>query len=62
MDISIGYVEELPGVNSQGITLKETKRNLMEAIQLVLEDNRQITEEELLGKEIIKEEFGEVTV
>ena len=41
----IGYVEELPGVNSQGVTLKETKSNLMEAIQLVLEANRQITED-----------------
>ena len=33
----IGYVEELPGANTQGATLAETKRNLKEAIELVLE-------------------------
>ena len=38
----IGYVEELPGVNTQGETLEEAKRNLIEAIQLVLEANRQM--------------------
>lgn len=58
----IGYIEELPGANTQGSTLEETKRNLTEAVQLVLESNRQLAEEDLKGLEIIKEEFGEVTV
>jgi len=57
----IGYVEELPGANTQGATLEETKINLIEAVQLVLESNRQIVEEEVLGKEIIKETFGLVS-
>ena len=57
----IGYVEELPGANTQGATLEEAKKNLIEAIQLVLESNRQIAEEEISGKEIIKEPFGLVT-
>lgn len=43
----IGYVEELSGANTQGSTLEETKRNLIEAIQLVLEANRQLVEEEI---------------
>lgn len=43
----IGYVEELPGANTQGSTLEETKANLVEAIQLALQANRQFTEEEL---------------
>lgn len=43
----IGYVEELPGANAQGSTLEETKANLVEAIQLVLQANRQFTEEDL---------------
>tara|TARA_B100000959_G_scaffold276643_1_gene331692 strand:- start:504 stop:728 length:225 start_codon:yes stop_codon:yes gene_type:complete len=54
----IGYVEELPGANTQGETLDKTKSNLMEAVQLVLESNRQLAEEENKGKEIIKEPFG----
>lgn len=58
----IGYVEELPGVNTQGATLEETKRNLIEAIQLVLEANRQLVEETIAGKETIKEPFGIIAV
>jgi len=58
----IGYVEELPGANTQGATLEETKNNLMEAIKLVLESNREIAEEELVGKDVIKEDFGKIMV
>ena len=36
----IGYVEELPGANTQGETLEETKENLKESVQMVLETNR----------------------
>ena len=58
----IGYVEELPGANTQGKTLEETKSNLVEAIRLVLEANRQLMEEELLEFEHIKEPFGIITI
>jgi predicted RNase H-like HicB family nuclease len=58
----IGYVEELPGANAQGATLEETKRNLIEAIGLVLEANRQLAEENISGKDIIKESLGTITV
>ncbi len=37
----IGYVEELPGANTQGRTLEETRENLKEAVQLVIEANRE---------------------
>ncbi|MHC1725962.1 MAG: type II toxin-antitoxin system HicB family antitoxin [Syntrophobacteraceae bacterium] len=46
----IGFVEELPGANSQGATLEETRENLREAIQLVLEANRTISGESLPGQ------------
>jgi predicted RNase H-like HicB family nuclease len=36
------YVEELPGVNTQGRTLKEVKENLIEAIELILEANKEL--------------------
>jgi predicted RNase H-like HicB family nuclease len=39
----IGYVEELPGANTQGVTLAETRANLHEAVAMVLEANRQLT-------------------
>ncbi len=36
----VAYVEEIPGVNTQGRTLKEARRNLREALQLIIETNR----------------------
>jgi predicted RNase H-like HicB family nuclease len=38
----IGFVEELPGANTQGTTLMEAYENLKEAIQLVLEAKKQM--------------------
>jgi predicted RNase H-like HicB family nuclease len=43
----IGFVEELPGANTQGATLEEARANLQEAIELVLEANRALAEESL---------------
>ncbi len=34
-----GYVKELPGAHSQGKTIKEVKKNLREAILLILDSN-----------------------
>jgi predicted RNase H-like HicB family nuclease len=36
-----GYVAELPGANTQGETLEEVRENLTEAIQLILNSNRE---------------------
>ncbi len=43
-------------------TVEETKKNLIEAIRLVLEANKQIMKEELEGKEFTREEIGEVVI
>lgn len=51
----IGFVEELPGANTQGATLEEARTNLQEAIALVLEANRTLAEESLKGKDVIRE-------
>lgn len=51
----IGFVEELPGANTQGATLDEARENLLEAVQLVLEANRSLSEESLRGREVIRE-------
>ena len=37
----IGYVAELPGANTQGETLEETRENLKEAVSLLLECYRE---------------------
>ncbi|MCL5674186.1 MAG: type II toxin-antitoxin system HicB family antitoxin [Candidatus Omnitrophica bacterium] len=40
----VAFVEELPGANTQGKTLEEAKHNLIEAVNLVLEANRELAE------------------
>jgi predicted RNase H-like HicB family nuclease len=49
------FVEELPGANTQGATLEEARANLLEAVKMVLEANRELAEEELNGQEVIRE-------
>lgn len=38
----IGFVEELPGANTQGATLEEVRANLKEAVALVVEANNDV--------------------
>lgn len=53
----IGFVEELPGANTQGRTLEEARENLKEAVSLIIEANRRLSQHELEGKEVIREEL-----
>lgn len=54
----IGFVEELPGANTQGNTLEETRENLKEAILLVLEANRELARREIQGRDVIRESIS----
>lgn len=51
----VGFVEELPGANTQGSTLEETRTNLREAVGLVIEANRALADEGLPETEVIRE-------
>jgi predicted RNase H-like HicB family nuclease len=51
----IGYVEELPGANTQAVTLDEARASLQEAVELVLEANRELAEERLGSRDVIRE-------
>jgi predicted RNase H-like HicB family nuclease len=58
----VAYVEELPGANTQGKTIEEARENLKEAVQLVMECNREIAEEDLARRQtvvdqVVKEEL-----
>lgn len=48
----IGFVEELPGANTQGRTLSETRRDLREAVELVMQANRDLAEESVKGSSV----------
>ncbi len=52
----IGYVAELPGANTQGETMEETRENLKEAVSLLLECYREEAEKRLTDS-IIKEDL-----
>src|SRR6266851_10247172 len=57
----IGFVEELPGANTQAATLDQARRSLKEAAALVLEANRTMAEESLLKIDVLPEiEFNSV--
>ena len=51
----IAFVEELPGANTQGDTLEEARENLVEAVALILEANREAAEQEIGGRSVIRE-------
>ncbi len=51
----IGFVEELPGANTQGATIEEAREGLREAARLVLQANRSLIEEELCDGEVSRE-------
>jgi predicted RNase H-like HicB family nuclease len=54
----VAFVEELPGANTQGATLDEARENLREAVQLILEANRELVERSLVGKDVSREPFA----
>ena len=53
----IGFVEELPGANTQGATLDEARENLKEAAAMVIEANRVLAEETIGTADVIREPF-----
>ena len=51
----VAFVEELPGANTQGVTLEEARDNLREAVELVVEANRTLAQGSLRGQTVIRE-------
>ena len=51
----VAFVEELPGANTQGETPEEARANLEEAVTMVLDANRELSEQSLEGAEVIRE-------
>jgi predicted RNase H-like HicB family nuclease len=54
----VAFIEELPGANTQGDTLDEARENLKEAVELVLEANRELARQSLKGQNVTREPFG----
>jgi predicted RNase H-like HicB family nuclease len=55
----VGFVEELPGANTQADTLEEVRESLKEAVELVIEANRALARESNEGEEILREKMAD---
>lgn len=53
----VAFIEEIPGVNTQGDTIEEARANLLDALQIVTETRRFLMNEELGDKNVIKEDL-----
>jgi predicted RNase H-like HicB family nuclease len=49
----VGQIEEVPAAISQGESIEELKANLLDALRLILDTNKEITEKEYSGKQVI---------
>lgn len=53
----VAYTEELPGAITEGDTLDEARANLRDAIEVLLEANRELTGKPTVGKKITREKI-----
>jgi predicted RNase H-like HicB family nuclease len=53
----IGFVEELPGVNSHGTTIEEARKTLQSMAAVIFDEERIRAEELLKGKKVVREQF-----
>jgi predicted RNase H-like HicB family nuclease len=53
----VAYTEELPGAITQGDTLEEARENLRDAIEILLEANREIVKQPRPGARVAREKI-----
>jgi len=53
----VGQIEEIPAVISQGKSVEELKANLIDALQLFLEVQKELTDQDYKGKTITRTEL-----
>ena len=53
----VGQIQEFPAAISQGKTIKALKKNLLDALKVLMEANRQEIEKDYAGKDFLKEDI-----
>ncbi len=53
----VGFIEELPGVNSHGQTIEEARTNLKRLATVIFDLERAQAKELLEGKDVVREGF-----
>lgn len=51
----VGFIQELPGVNSSGRTLEEARAMLQRLAAVVFDEERREAEELIAGKDVVRE-------
>ena len=54
----VGFVEELPGISSDGQTIEEARSNLRRAVNVIFALERTQARELLEGKNVVRENFS----
>ena len=54
----VGFVEELPGVNSSGRTLDEARAMLRALAEAIFDEERRCAESLIRGKHVVRESFS----
>ena len=54
----VGFIEELPGVNSHGLTIEEARANLHSLAAVIFDLERAQAKELLAGKDVVREGFS----
>ena len=54
----VGFIEELPGVNSHGQTIDEARTNLQHLATVIFDLERAQAKELLEGKDVVREDFN----
>ncbi len=54
----VGFIEELPGVNSHGHTIEEARANLQRLATVIFDLERAQSKELLEGKDVVREGFA----
>lgn len=53
----VGFIEELPGVNSHGRTIEEARETLRKLAAVVFDEERRGAEELIAGRDVVRESF-----
>jgi predicted RNase H-like HicB family nuclease len=53
----VGFIEELPGVNSHGRTIEEARETLRKLAGVVFDEERREAEELIAGRDVAREPF-----
>lgn len=54
----VGQIEEFPEAVSQGKTVKELQENLIDALHLVMESQRELTKDSYKGRKTIRRKLN----